>query len=82
MAAKPKKKIVRREWSKDDVRQLKTMAKAKAGVTKIAKALTNAGRYEREGGEIRCFAINACVTQTGHSTSYGSVARSRDIWLV
>jgi len=33
------KKTVRREWTKDDVRQMKTMAKAKAGVTKIAKAL-------------------------------------------
>jgi hypothetical protein len=33
------KKIVRREWTKDDVRQMKTMAKAKAGVKKIAKAL-------------------------------------------
>lgn len=32
-------KAVRREWTKDDVRQMKTMAKAKAGVTKIAKAL-------------------------------------------
>ena len=37
--ARTKKRIVRREWSKDDVRQLKTMAKAKAGVTKIAKSL-------------------------------------------
>jgi hypothetical protein len=35
----PTKKIVRREWTKDDVRQLKTIAKAKAGVKKIAKAL-------------------------------------------
>jgi len=34
-----KKKKVRRAWSKKDVRSLKTMAKAKAGVTKIAKAL-------------------------------------------
>ena len=34
-----KKKKVRRAWSKEDVRTLKTMAKAKAGVTKIAKAL-------------------------------------------
>jgi hypothetical protein len=34
-----KKKVVRRAWSKEDVRALKTMAKAKAGVTKIAKAL-------------------------------------------
>jgi len=33
------KKIVRREWTKDDVRQMKTMAKAQAGVSKIAKSL-------------------------------------------
>ena len=37
--AKAKKKIIRREWSKEDVRQMKTMAKAKAGVTKISKSL-------------------------------------------
>jgi hypothetical protein len=37
--AKTKKKIVRREWTKDDVRQMKAMAKAKAGVIKIAKSL-------------------------------------------
>jgi hypothetical protein len=35
----PKKKVIRRAWSKEDVRTLKTMAKAKAGVTKIAKML-------------------------------------------
>jgi hypothetical protein len=34
-----KKKIVRRAWSKEDVRQLKTMAKAKTGKAKITKAL-------------------------------------------
>jgi hypothetical protein len=34
-----KKKNVRREWSKGDVRQLKSLAKQKIGVTKIAKAL-------------------------------------------
>jgi hypothetical protein len=33
------KKIVRREWTKADVKQLKTMAKARAGVTKISKSL-------------------------------------------
>lgn len=33
------KKVVRRAWSRDDVRTMKTMAKAKSGVTKIAKAL-------------------------------------------
>jgi hypothetical protein len=33
------KKIVRREWTKDDVRQLKAMAKARAGVKKISRTL-------------------------------------------
>ena len=37
--ARTTKKIIRREWTKDDVRQMKAMAKAKAGVTKIAKSL-------------------------------------------
>jgi hypothetical protein len=36
MAKTPK---VRRSWTKDDVRQLKAMAKAKTGVTKISKSL-------------------------------------------
>jgi hypothetical protein len=29
----------RREWTRDDVRQLKTLAKQKTGVTKIARML-------------------------------------------
>ena len=33
------KKVVRRVWTKDDVRTMKTMAKAKSGITKIAKTL-------------------------------------------
>ncbi|WP_354053340.1 hypothetical protein [Bradyrhizobium sp. LB12.1] len=33
------KKTVRREWTKDDVRSLKTLAKQRAGVKKIAKVL-------------------------------------------
>jgi hypothetical protein len=33
------KKALRRDWTKDDVRTMKTMAKAKSGVIKIAKAL-------------------------------------------
>jgi len=33
------KRAVRRAWTKDDVRTMKTMAKAKSGVVKIAKAL-------------------------------------------
>jgi hypothetical protein len=38
MAAK-KKKLVRRLWTKADVRILKAMAKSKAGITKISKTL-------------------------------------------
>lgn len=37
--ARKSKKIVRREWTKADVKQMKTMAKAKAGVRKISKSL-------------------------------------------
>jgi hypothetical protein len=33
------KRVVRRAWTKGDVRIMKTMAKAKSGVAKIAKAL-------------------------------------------
>jgi hypothetical protein len=36
--AKNKKKVIRR-WTKEDLKTLKSMAKAKAGVKKIAKAL-------------------------------------------
>lgn len=35
----PKKKAIRREWSRDDVRELKSMAKQKAGLSKISKKL-------------------------------------------
>jgi hypothetical protein len=34
-----KKKVVRRAWTKEDLRRLKLMAKDKQGVKKIAKAL-------------------------------------------
>ncbi|MET4483221.1 hypothetical protein [Bradyrhizobium sp. F1.13.3] len=33
------KKAVRREWTKDDLKTLKSLAKKKAGVKKIARAL-------------------------------------------
>jgi hypothetical protein len=39
LALAKNKKTVRREWTKDDVKTLKSLAKQKAGVTKIAKAL-------------------------------------------
>ena len=34
-----KKKVVRREWTKDDVKTLRTLAQQNAGVKRIAKAL-------------------------------------------
>jgi hypothetical protein len=34
-----KKRVVSRAWTKDDLRLLKSMARDKKGVTKIAKAL-------------------------------------------
>ena len=34
-----KNKLVRRAWTKDDLRMLKSMAKEKQGVSKIAKKL-------------------------------------------
>ena len=37
------RKILRREWTKADVKQLKTMAKARVGVTKISKSLEPEG---------------------------------------
>jgi hypothetical protein len=37
--AKKSKKIVRLAWSKDDLRLMKSMAKDKQGVAKIAKKL-------------------------------------------
>jgi murein endopeptidase len=37
--AKKKKRVVSRAWTKDDLRLLKSMARDKKGVTKIAKAL-------------------------------------------
>ena len=33
------KKVKRREWTKDDVRELKTLARQKTPVAKIAKSL-------------------------------------------
>ncbi|EIG55838.1 hypothetical protein [Bradyrhizobium sp. WSM1253] len=34
-----KKKTVRREWTRDDVKTLKSLAKQKAGVKRISKTL-------------------------------------------
>lgn len=34
-----KKKVVRRAWTSSDVRELKSLAKNRIGVTKISKAL-------------------------------------------
>jgi hypothetical protein len=39
-----KKKLVRRPWTATDVRELKSLAKKKVGVAKIAKALKRTTR--------------------------------------
>ena len=45
------KSAVRRAWTKDDVRTMKTMAKAKSGVAKIAKALKRTPGNHGYGGK-------------------------------
>jgi hypothetical protein len=39
-----KKKLIRRPWTKDDLRTLKSMAREKQGVRKIARALKRSTR--------------------------------------
>jgi hypothetical protein len=39
-----KKKLIRRPWTKDDLRTLKSMAREKQGVKKIARALKRSTR--------------------------------------
>ena len=46
----PKKKVVRREWTSSEVRELKSLAKKKIGVTKIAKALKRTTRAVENKG--------------------------------
>jgi hypothetical protein len=58
MAKKAVKKIVRRPWTKDDHKTMKTMAKAKAGTARISKAL------KRSPG-----AVNVMATKVGVSLS-------------
>jgi hypothetical protein len=45
------KKVVRRAWTKDDVRTMKMMAKAKSGVAKIAKVMGRTPCDDRYGGK-------------------------------
>ena len=45
-----KKKLVRRPWTKDDLRTLKSMAKDKKGVRRIAKALKRLPRRDERDG--------------------------------
>ena len=52
------KKLVRRPWTKEDHKTMKTMAKAKLGTAKIAKAL------KRTPG-----AVNVMATKVGVSLS-------------
>jgi hypothetical protein len=51
-----KKKVVRRAWTKEDLRTLKTMAKEQRGAAKIAKAL------KRTVGATRAMAVKRRVS--------------------
>jgi hypothetical protein len=65
------KKIVRREWTKADVKQLKTMAKARVGVTKISKSLKRTpGATSVMAAKLacRCRCDPKCVNRTGPGT--------------
>jgi hypothetical protein len=52
----PKKKTKRREWSKDDVREFKSLARAKTPAKKIAS------RFKRTEGAIRQKALHLGVS--------------------
>lgn len=58
MAKKEAKKQVRRPWTREDHKTMKTMAKAKLGTARIAKAL------KRSPG-----AVNVMATKVGLSLS-------------
>jgi hypothetical protein len=71
------KKVARRAWTKDDVRQMKTMAKAKSGVTKIAKALKRTrGATERDGRQARRITVDARLTHTANCRALDQAARN------
>jgi len=59
--AKTKKKIVRREWTKEDVRQMKSMAKARSGSANIKGAETNSGRNAGHGCEAWYIIVDALL---------------------
>jgi len=52
----PKKTIKRRAWSKEDVRELKSLAKAKTPATKIAR------KFKRTEGALRQKALHLGIS--------------------
>jgi hypothetical protein len=52
----PKKKVKRRAWSKQDVRELKSLAKAKTPAAKIAR------RFKRTEGALRQKALHLGIS--------------------
>jgi hypothetical protein len=63
------KKIIRRAWTKDDVRQMKTLAKRRE--ENIKGIETNTRGHQRNGCEARHFPINARVILTMKPLSGG-----------
>ena len=55
------KKVKRREWTKDDVRELKTLARQKVPVAKIAKSLKRTLRATQQ----KAYSIGVSLNSRG-----------------
>ena len=55
------KKSMRREWTKDNIRELKTLARQKVPVTKIAKSLKRTLR----GTQQKAYSIGVSLNSRG-----------------
>jgi hypothetical protein len=62
------KKAKRREWTKDDVRELKTLARQKTPVARIAKSLKRTpGATQQKAFSTLCIVRHAGVAQDAAS---------------
>ena len=55
------KKVKRREWTKDDIRELKTLARQKVPVAKIAKSLKRTLRATQQ----KAYSIGVSLNSLG-----------------
>lgn len=60
-----KRKLARRVWTASDVRELRSLAKTKAGVAKISNALKRTADATGEGASTGTLAVHARLTGKG-----------------